>query len=151
MAGAVLPVYALVPGVASFRVPARSLFLANLAGAVLAGLGIETMRTRMAGLIAWRRLAAGWRVVAVVVVGLLLFIQLRPVHRPSRRSAPAGRRKLAEDGDCPAQPALFRPDGLAAARVLGDGGFWFAMGGVWSWPSSDAGRSAIGDDGSSSA
>ena len=28
-----------------FRVPARALFLANLAGAVLAGLGVDSLRT----------------------------------------------------------------------------------------------------------
>ena len=37
--------YHLVPGMSWFRVPARSLFLANL-GAVLVGLGIETLSIR---------------------------------------------------------------------------------------------------------
>lgn len=37
--------YQLVPGMERFRVPARSLFLANLAAAVLAGLGVEVLRT----------------------------------------------------------------------------------------------------------
>ena len=35
--------FRIVPGMSWFRVPARSLFLANLAGAVLAGLGVETL------------------------------------------------------------------------------------------------------------
>ena len=49
--------HAVVPGFSMIRVPARSLFLANLAGAVLAGLGMETLRGRLAGLDVWRRLA----------------------------------------------------------------------------------------------
>ncbi len=36
-----------MPGMSGFRVPARSLFLANLAAAVLAGLGVETLRSVM--------------------------------------------------------------------------------------------------------
>ncbi len=43
--GALRPGISHVPGMNWFRVPARSLFLANLAGAVLAGLGVETLRT----------------------------------------------------------------------------------------------------------
>ena len=35
--------FRIVPGMSWFRVPARSLFLANLAAAVLAGLGVETL------------------------------------------------------------------------------------------------------------
>ena len=35
--------YFLVPGISSFRVPVRSLFLANLGAAVLAGLGVQTL------------------------------------------------------------------------------------------------------------
>ena len=122
--------YATVPGVGSIRVPARSLFLANLAGAVLAGLGIETLRTRMAGLIAWRRLAVRLAVVAAVVVGLLLFIQLRPVHRPPRRSAPAAVANSPRTAIAPLSPPSSGRTGLAAARVLGSASFWFAMGGV---------------------
>ncbi len=51
--------YAVVPGFELMRVPARSLFLANLAGAVLAGLGMQTLQGRMAGLVAWRRWPEG--------------------------------------------------------------------------------------------
>ena len=39
--------YRTVPGMSWFRVPARALFLANLAGAVLAGLGVETLQKHM--------------------------------------------------------------------------------------------------------
>ena len=39
--------YYLVPGMSWFRVPARSLFLANLGAAVLAGLGIQTLQRVM--------------------------------------------------------------------------------------------------------
>lgn len=49
--------YAAVPGIDHFRVPARALFLAGLAGAQLAGLGIDTVR---AGRLAWRLPARRW-------------------------------------------------------------------------------------------
>ena len=62
--------YSFVPGMKWFRVPARSLFLANLAGAVLAGLGVETLRrwmtdlerlaTRSPGRSVWPRSSWWW-------------------------------------------------------------------------------------------
>jgi hypothetical protein len=38
--------YKTLPGMSAFRVPGRTLFLANLAAAVLAGMGVEHLRTR---------------------------------------------------------------------------------------------------------
>ncbi len=95
--------FATVPGVGLIRVPARSLFLANLAGAVLAGLGLEALRIRMADLVAWRRLARRFGMVALIVIGLLFALdrgrmagRVLPQHRPTiapraRRCAPGVR------------------------------------------------------------
>ncbi len=122
--------YATVPGVGWIRVPARSLFLANLAGAVLAGLGIETMRTRMASLAAWRRLAGRMAAVAVVAVALLLVMQLRSVPDRSGRSAIAGIAQGSRTAVAPLHPPSKGRTALASARVLRDSGFWFAMAGL---------------------
>lgn len=114
--------YAAVPGINLIRVPARSLFLANMAGAVLAGLGMETLRARLAGRDDWRRLA--WRLGAsgLVVVGLLFMRHPGRAHRavPARTAGAA------------AMPApMARPTSgrtaMAASRVLGDPRFWTAI------------------------
>lgn len=117
--------HATVPGVGSIRVPARSLFLANLAGAVLAGLGMETLRQRIAGLAEWRRLA--WRLGAagIILLGLLLGIQrARPSHFERRppRAAPAV--------SAPPAPPSSGRTAMAASQVLGDPRFWTAVAGM---------------------
>jgi len=99
-------VYSLVPGMSWFRVPARSLFLANLAAAVLVGLGVETLWIRMAGPHAWRRFAlrcAG--IMFMILVGLCWIARGFESHGPAR---------VAE----------------AARRVLDDGSFWFTLSGM---------------------
>jgi hypothetical protein len=64
-------VYYLAPGMNWFRVPARSLFLAALAGAVLVGLGVETLRTRMTGPLAWQRFArCSIGIWLIIIIGL---------------------------------------------------------------------------------
>jgi hypothetical protein len=133
-------VYTSVPGMRWFRVPARSLFLANLAGAVLAGLGLETLRIRMAGASAWRAFARRFAVAAVVVVSLLFLIQFGRVpggpaggpgdglsHRSLPRLMLSTHREVI---DAPAKPPPSGRTALAAFRVLRDGGFWLAMGGM---------------------
>ena len=100
--------FATVPGVGLIRVPARSLFLANLAGAVLAGLGLETLRIRMADLVAWRRLARRFGVVALIVIGLSVrrsiaagWPAVRPSSvqdEPSRRRSPTVAPGVRTDG-----------------------------------------------------
>ncbi len=72
-----------------FRVPARSLFLVNLAGAALAGLGVETLRTRMTDPNTWRVFARRFARVAVVVVGLLFLIQVGRVPEGTCRTGRA--------------------------------------------------------------
>jgi hypothetical protein len=93
--------YSLVPGMGSFRVPARALFLANLAGAVLAGLGIATLRLQYREPRAWRRLAVRLAGALVVVIGVLSVFPLGSSRR-----------------------------GQAAANVLHSGGFWLTLSGV---------------------
>jgi hypothetical protein len=152
-------VYTSVPGMRWFRVPARSLFLANLAGAVLAGLGLETLRIRMAAASAWRAFARRFAVAAVVVVSLLLLIQFGRVpggpaggsrdglsHRSLPRLMLTTRREAI---DAPAKPPPSGRTALAASRVLRDGGFWLAMGGMLllsAWgcrPVEDRGRRSL--------
>ena len=80
--------YLTVPGVSWFRVPARALFLANLAGAVLAGLGVETLQIHGGRSQFWHKFAV--RFAAVFVIGLacpvldpeLSWIRQFIAHRP---------------------------------------------------------------------
>jgi len=99
-------VYSLVPGMSWFRVPARSLFLATLGGAVLAGLGVETLRIRMTAPRAWRGFAvrcAG--IMFVILVGLCWIARALEFGGPSRAAE-------------------------AATRILNDGCFWFTLSGM---------------------
>ena len=98
--------YHLVPGMSWFRVPARSLFLANLGWAVLVGLGIETLSIRIADARAWRRFA-----VSFAAVSLTVLLELCWVSRGFASNGPA---RMAE----------------AAQRVLSDGCFWLTLCGL---------------------
>jgi len=98
--------YLTVPGMSWFRVPARALFLANLAGAVLAGLGVETLRTRSAHPPIWRGLAI--RFVGILGLALACLLVIRQIQR----------------GDASSRMAA------AAARVLHDDCFWLIVGGI---------------------
>jgi hypothetical protein len=120
--------YATVPGVGLIRAPARSLFLANLAGAVLAGLGVQTLQIRMASIGAWRRLAWRFGAVAAVSIGLLLAIRIG--DKPARRDAESasGGRASAKSG--PLRPPSSGRVARAASRVLGDPRVWSAIGGT---------------------
>ena len=154
-------IFSTVPGVEWFRVPARSLFLANLATAVLAGLGIETLRVQMADAASWRRFARRFAVASVTLVILLFFVQLGrvpggAVDQPSgghtRRLDP--RLELSSHlkwMSSPSAPPASRRTALASARVLQDGGFWFAMASMARWPSSVAGPLVTASDVSSAA
>jgi hypothetical protein len=94
--------YLVVPGVSWFRVPARSLFLANLACCVLAGMGVDTLTTALRSTGARRRLGAGLAETAgSVPLGIVVAASIpgTSFHRVSQ----------------------------AAAHVLHDPVFWFAM------------------------
>ena len=59
--------YEVVPGMDRFRVPARSLFLASLGAAMLAGLGIEALRARSVEASGWARLARRFAIGSAVL------------------------------------------------------------------------------------
>ena len=128
-----------VPGMNWFRVPARSLFLANLAGAVLAGLGVEVLQKHLATYHDWRKLA-------VRFTGLFLALTGRSVLG----TADSWPRRLITHGDggessarkwlLLADPGLHdsdRADGGCCERDSGPG-VALAHGWVYSpWPSWD--------------
>jgi hypothetical protein len=100
-------VYHVAPGMDRFRVPARSLFLVSLAGAVLAGLGVEAIAgSSPEGWSTWWR-RYPWRAVAlaIVIVGL----------------GAAGRAGAVRPGGEPARWAL------GGARLSRDALFWAAL------------------------
>ncbi len=89
--------YLVVPGMNGFRVPARTLFLANLAAAVLAGLGVQTMAKRLAQPQAWRRFALRCGVLIVLVVATLYLIGAASGPGGSSQAPEAARRVLDDD------------------------------------------------------
>jgi hypothetical protein len=122
----------LVPGMSRFRVPSRSLFLATLGAAVLAGLGVEALGRLALSVEHWRwfdrrfRLGAG-----ILVVGLAVVQVAAWLHHP--------RALNVEIRDEPVQfgrPALRNELSLAvrvelaAGRVGRSGTFWLALGGT---------------------
>ncbi len=90
--------YSTVPGMSWFRVPARSLFLAALAAAVLAGFGIDTLSQRLADRRAWRALSRRLGVILLAVLMMLFVFQTRRSASPAPRSAMAAQRVLHDPG-----------------------------------------------------
>jgi hypothetical protein len=67
--------YFTVPGMSWFRVPARALFLANVAGAVLAGLGADALQRHMSLPREWNKVATWFDVIIVILLaGMFLFL-----------------------------------------------------------------------------
>ena len=98
--------YLTVPGMSWFRVPARALFLANVAGAVLAGLGVETLQKHMTAARDWHKLAVRFvGIVLLLLAGLFLILLVRGTDGSSRTAA-------------------------AIRRVLTNGCFWLTLGGM---------------------
>ena len=98
--------YFTVPGMSWFRVPARALFLANVAGAVLAGLGVDTLQRHMTLSCDWHKLAARLVVIVLMLLaGLFSFLFVRGTDGSSRTET-------------------------AIIRVLTNGCFWLALAGT---------------------
>jgi hypothetical protein len=87
--------YYLVPGMSWFRVPARSLFLANLGAAVLVGLGAETLWARMTPQSGRRFARSVLALLLVVIAGLFVLAQAGESSGPGR-TAEAARRVLGD-------------------------------------------------------
>ena len=146
--------FELVPGMNRFRVPSRSLFLANLGAAVLAGLGVEALERLADAREDWRLLERRVRRVAVVVVvGLVLGQSIawgskpRPLLSGSRSAAgvmsatgsgtrrpkavPASRIPCVDRSAKIAELTSGQLRGiLAASRLFQSGMFWFALTGT---------------------
>jgi hypothetical protein len=119
-----------VPGMDRFRAPSRSLFLASLGAAILAGLGAGALRQgmpeRVRGRISrgYRRLAVG--IACALLAGSLLAETLGPAVI-----------EAAEEGSAAPPSWMWRyrlrePDRwlLACERIRGDAWFWVALVGV---------------------
>jgi hypothetical protein len=122
----------LVPGMSRFRVPSRSLFLANLGAALLVGLGVEALGRLALSAEHWRWFDRRFRRGAVILV-----IGLAAVQAAAWLDH-AGARKV-EVRDEPVQfgqPALRNELSLAvrvelaAVHVGRSGPFWLAFGGT---------------------
>jgi hypothetical protein len=98
--------YSIVPGMSWFRVPARSLFLATLGAAVMAGVGIDTLHREFVERRAWRALARRLGVGLLAACVALVIFRYRGGTVSPQRSA------------------------MAAERVLDGPGFWLALGGL---------------------
>ena len=89
-----------VPGMDRFRVPARALFLASLGGSMLAGYGVEALRSRFDDDRAWSRLARRFAVLAALLAMATLVggRDFSPGHRPTEAGRlRAGLARLAQD------------------------------------------------------
>ncbi len=124
--------YELVPGMNRFRVPARSLFLASLGGAVLAGLGVETLLRHRELPSLWQAASRRLRKTGVaLVVGLLILTTFAGSEQPTRMT-----RRITNVQDPLSQQPLRRPtidlylSTFAASRLLKSGAFWLSLGGA---------------------
>ncbi len=126
-------VYSVVPGMSFFRVPARSLFLANLAAAVLAGLGIEALSQADGRW--WRKLGLAVAVFAFIVVLALVVVrssasshrgEAHPLDRVAQRMLIDSAGPEAAIGPLRRPPPVNRA-ALAADRLLHDPAFWMTL------------------------
>jgi hypothetical protein len=90
--------YKLVPGMRWFRVPARSLFLANLGAAMLAGLGIEGLHHVLGLAAARRRVGLRFALMLALVFAALCAIDRASEPASSARSVRAARRVIRDGG-----------------------------------------------------
>ena len=106
--------YYVLPGMDRFRVPSRALFLASLAVSMLAGYGVNTLRSRSIRPGSWERLALkAW------VAAALLAIVVE------------GGRWVAQGRDLSSRVLEAESDRwlLGLARLSGETTFWIALGG----------------------
>ena len=114
--------YEVVPGMDRFRAPGRALFLASLAGAILAGLGAEALaRGPAADWSAWGRRHR--RGLVVILLGLAIG-QAAAWRGEVRGPAPIGARRHANRGRELARWVL------ASGRLARDPIFWVALAGT---------------------
>jgi hypothetical protein len=121
-----------VPGMNRFRVASRSLFLATLGAAVLAGFGVDTLMPGSFGAEDWRRLARRFRLVAGVVgailIGLLPFSTNERLDPPTPPSPALSLREIRTILRSSHWESRQAPG--AAGRVVRCGTFWLALAGV---------------------
>ncbi len=122
----------LVPGMNRFRVPGRSLFLANLGAAVLAGLGVEALGRLAPSEERWRWLDQRVRLGAAVLVLGLAFVEAVAWFQAARPTKITTRTEPIAFGLPALRNELSGPVrvGLAASRVARSGTFWLALGGT---------------------
>jgi hypothetical protein len=114
--------YHLVPGMDRFRAPARALFLASLAGSVLAGLGIDALRRLSRDQEGWNRMMR-WSLPLACLMGLIVL----------GGSAVAGSRlakvSAAHSGGRERPGRLTEADRFARglSRLAADPRFWLAL------------------------
>jgi hypothetical protein len=132
-------VYSWMPGMHWFRVPARSLFLASLAAAMLAGLGAEALERTRLELAPWRQFAVRLvSLLALVLVGLFLTrtLSMARLHEWRGRAHASHLRIDPDRVDLGRDPdrssGVLVPRNLwrlraASRQLLGSAPFWITM------------------------
>jgi len=122
--------YELLPGMDQFRVPARSLFLACLGAAVLAGLGVETVASARHGLVEnWNGFVRRYRrislwIVLCLLIGQAAFWWFGVGATPFASSGP---RENAHQNLALSESVRLV---LVTSRLALDPSFWLALGGT---------------------
>ncbi len=119
--------YEVVPGMDRFRVPSRSLFLASLAGAVLAGYGVDALRGRAGEPGSWGRLPR-----RVLIVGLVLALVVLAGHGAVDRWHVGVPERISKGRGHHGSPRAPETDRwlLGLDRLSRDPTFWLALGGA---------------------
>ena len=125
--------YRTLPGLAWFRVPARSLFLTSLGMAILAGFGLEVLRSRLVTVTRWRRFASRLLRAGLVVLSILFILRqaglfavtssLEPEWHVRVFRASANRQQTTSLPPHRGSGGL-RLGNLAAARIMKEPSFW---------------------------
>jgi hypothetical protein len=129
--------YRMIPGMSWFRVPARSLFVTDLAAAMLAGFGLQALQTRLEDPVRWRRFASRLAGIGGLVVGVLLLTvpALAPsanagkTHDTERTAMAAARAEAVEPNGLPdlhSSRLLWRL-GRASGRIVSDPAFGLSI------------------------